>query len=696
MLVALLVPFVAFSQDSAVDMNRYQAMAQFQRTVSQAWVSGRVSVAWHEDGKRAFFRQGSKTYVVDLAHYEVRETSEPMPSARRRGSGAPDRGRQFRVATSPDGNWSAECKDRNVFLTEVKSKESRAVTTDGSVSERIKNGEASWVYGEELGVREAMWFSPDSKHLAYYRFDERPVRDFYLGMKQSEFYVDLDTEAYPKAGTANPKVELWVAPVTGGDPVKIPADFGDASLAEYVYGVEWSPGGNELTFFRTNRKQNRVQWVAVRPDGSNPRVIAEELHPESWAENSPEHRWSTDGARVLWATERNGFKNYDLIDTKTGRRTPVTQNPYDHVRVLRWDEAGQRLWTVAFAATEPYREQVVLTDLRTGKQTLLTDPSLHHTATISPDGEHIFVTSQQLDVPPTSSLLRADGSRRAVVAKSDTSRLAELKIPARKVFQYLAADAKTTLYGTYQLPRNFDPGRKYPVILDVYAGPESGGLNVSYAPADARTELGFITVSLAGRGTNGRGKAFRDAVYGKLGVVEIDDQAAGIRELAKLPFVDGKRVGINGTSYGGYASIMAVLRHPDVFRSACASASVTDWRHYDTIYTERYQGLPGETENKSGYDAGSAMTHVRLLKGHLMLFYGTADNNVHPNNTLMLVKALDAANKRYELQVGPDEGHTAISGQKMLEFFVRTLIDAPNVRPQARRPSLGRKGKTVA
>jgi dipeptidyl-peptidase-4 len=438
-----------------------------------------------------------------------------------------------------------------------------------------------------------------------------------------------------------------------------------------------------------------VQWVAVQADGSQPRVVAEERHPESWAENSPEHRWSADGTTALWATEQNGFKNYDLLDVRSGKRTAVTRNRYDHVRILRWDEKSSRLWTVAFAAPEPYREQVVLTELKSGKQTVLTDTNFHHAATISPDNEHIIVTSQRHDVAPTTSIMRLDGSRRTVIAKSETERLADLKIPTRKVFTYLAADGQTTLYGTYQVPRNFDPQRTYPVIVDVYAGPESGGLSLTYFPSDPRTELGFITVSLAGRGTNGRGKAFRDAVYGKLGIVEIDDQAAGVRELAKLPFIDGKRVGINGTSYGGYASIMAVLRHPDVFRSACASASVTDWRHYDTIYTERYQGLPSDKENKSGYDLGSAITHAKNLTGHLLLFYGTADNNVHPNNTLMLVKALDAANKRYEMQVGPDEGHTAISTQKMVEFFVRTLIDAPNTRPQVRRPSLGRKGKTI-
>lgn len=171
-----------------------------------------------------------------------------------------------------------------------------------------------------------------------------------------------------------------------------------------------------------------------------------------------------------------------------------------------------------------------------------------------------------------------------------------------------------------------------------------------------------------------RRKAFRDAVYGKLGVVEIDDHAAGIQELAKRPYVDGKRVGIYGTSYGGYFSTLAILRHPETFGVACASSPVTDWQNYDTIYTERFMGLPWENENKAGYEAGSAMTYANKLRGKLMLYYGSADNNVHPSNTLQLVQALENAGKRYDLQVGPDRGHTGMNGTRMWEYFVTNLI----------------------
>ncbi|MBL8961812.1 MAG: S9 family peptidase, partial [Gemmatimonadetes bacterium] len=189
------------------------------------------------------------------------------------------------------------------------------------------------------------------------------------------------------------------------------------------------------------------------------------------------------------------------------------------------------------------------------------------------------------------------------------------------------------------------------------------------------TELGFLVVSLDSRSAGGRGKRFLDAIYLKLGTVEIDDQAAGVRALWARPYVERGRAGIFGSSYGGYASALALLRHPDVFAAASASSSVTDWRHYDTIYTERYMWIP--QENAAGYDAGSAMTQVDKLKGRLMLYYGTADNNVHPNNTMQLIQALQRAGKSFEVQVGPDAGHTALRTDRMMEFFIEQLVLRP-------------------
>jgi dipeptidyl-peptidase-4 len=206
----------------------------------------------------------------------------------------------------------------------------------------------------------------------------------------------------------------------------------------------------------------------------------------------------------------------------------------------------------------------------------------------------------------------------------------------------------------------------------VYGGPATNGAKETFTPPSGLTEYGFLYATLDSRSAAGRGKRFLDAIYQKLGTVEIDDQAAGVKELAKRPYVNGSKVGIFGTSYGGYVSALALLRHADTFHAGVACSPVTDWRHYDTIYTERYMRTP--QENATGYDAGSAVKLAANLKGRLMLFYGTADNNVHPNNTMQLVAALQRNGKSFELQVGPDVGHAAINTERMMEFFIENLV----------------------
>jgi dipeptidyl-peptidase-4 len=234
-------------------------------------------------------------------------------------------------------------------------------------------------------------------------------------------------------------------------------------------------------------------------------------------------------------------------------------------------------------------------------------------------------------------------------------------------------------------PSDFDPQRAYPVLLSVYGGPATNGARETFTLPHPFTEMGFLVVTVDARSAGGRGKAFLDAIYQKLGVVEIDDMAAAVEHLRERPYVDGTRVGIYGTSYGGYAAAMALLRHPDVFQAASASSPVTDWKHYDTIYTERYMYKP--QENVEGYRAGSAMTYADALQGALMLYYGTADNNVHPSNSMELIQALQSAGKSFDVQVGPDRGHTGLNTERMLEFFIERLeVGAPRAATTTTAP----------
>jgi dipeptidyl-peptidase-4 len=443
--------------------------------------------------------------------------------------------------------------------------------------------------------------------------------------------------------------------------------------------VRWSPDGKELFFNRTNRKQNAMEFCAADPATGKVRTIIREEWKQSWVENHPGIQYLDEEGRkgpkrFLWTSERNGFRNLYLYDLSGKLYNVVTQNNFDIGSVTKVDVKKGVVWYTARSGENPYLMQLHRVGLDGKGDTRLTDPKFHHTVNLSPDGAYFTDTITRTNQPAVTRLVDAKGNVIQELAKSDLSKFDELGLKRSERFTFTAADGTTQCWGTLNFPSDFDPAKKYPLIVSVYAGPESGGAVENFDLPDAITEFGFLVASIEGRGQNGRGKAFKDAVYGKLGIVEIDDQAAGVKELAKRPYVDGANVGIQGTSYGGYASLMALVRHPDTFRAACASSSVTDWLNYDTIYTERYMGLPWEGENKAGYEAGSAMQYAKDMKGKLLLFFGTADNNVHPSNTYQFTRALDWVGKSYEMAVGTDQGHAGVNFSRMLEFFVDHLI----------------------
>ncbi|HWD40753.1 MAG TPA: DPP IV N-terminal domain-containing protein [Fimbriimonas sp.] len=688
LLVAMLFG-VAVAQDRLQTMPRYDRYTRLTREISGSVKSGSASITWSEDSKSFFYSFDGKNYKYDLEKKKADETTEPFPGrteenrGRRRGrqQGSPERGRQFSTVTSPDEKLKATSRDRNVYIADADGKNELAVTTDGSVEKRVKYGIASWVYGEELGVRNAMWWSPDSKKLAYYKFDEAEVKDYFITLDEGSIQDRLDTEPYPKAGAPNPKVALFIYDLDSKQSTRVQVDFGDAGLDEYVYDVRWSEDGKHLFFNRTNRKQNVMQFCSADPATGAAHSIVEERQPQSWAENHPEISFLKDGDRFIWSSERNGFKNYYLYNLEGKLLKTLTNEKLDVGRIARVDEDADRFFYTGSGPENPYFRQLHRVGLDGRHNTLITSPDLDHEVTISPDGKHFVDVVQSPDHPAETRLLDDRGHVKDTFLRSDTSKFESLGLKKTEVFTYTAADGKTLCYGTIQFPSDFDPKQKYPIVLTVYGGPESGPINTRFQTPNPIAELGFLVVNLAGRGTTGRGKEFRDAVYEKLGVVEIDDQNAGIQSLASRPYADVSRVGVFGTSYGGYSTVMLMLRHPETFSVGCASSSVTDWRNYDSIYTERYMGLPTDEDNKGGYDKGSAMKYAGDLKGRLMLYFGSADNNVHPANTYQLTHALETAGKSYDMTVGTDRGHTQMNATRMWEYFVTHLILQPRQDP---------------
>ncbi len=677
----LLIPLSSAAmaaQDRLPGYPGHARYAEISPKIGGAFVSGALNVRWAEDGGSLQFRKGGANFRYELATQALSEVAAEEPRAGRGGTGGgrgPERGRQADSAPSPDGTQMAVHRERNLWLRDAKGQE-RQLTTEGNEASRIKFATASWVYGEELGQTTAMWWSPDGSRLAYYRFDESACLDYHLALKQTEFQTALDVEAYPKAGAPNPVAELWIYDLGKNRSTRVDVrsgkEFSDEVVGHYVYGVSWSPDGRELLFRRTNRLQNVMEFVAADPKNGKCRTIVREEWPDSWTNNSPEIRWLVDNQRFVWASERSGWRNYYLYSLAGKLLATLTRHECEVAGIERLDETAGLLWYRARSGDNPLKVQLHRVGLDGKHEERLTDPAFHHSVSIAPDGRHFTDVAQTATEPPITRLCDASGKVLTTLAESDLSAADALGLKRVELIHYFAEDGKTPLWGTLHFPSNFDPSKQYPLLVSVYAGPGSGGASETFSLPSSITEYGFLYATLDSRSAGGRGKRALDAIYGKLGVVEVDDQAAGVRSLWDRLYLNRARVGIYGTSYGGFVSAMAILRHPEAFAAACASSAVTDWRHYDTIYTERYMGLP--QQNTVGYDAGNAMRYAANLQGRLMIYYGTADNNVHPANAMQLITALQAAGKSFEVQVGPDQGHSGLGRERMMEFFIENLV----------------------
>ncbi|HZP48869.1 MAG TPA: DPP IV N-terminal domain-containing protein [Vicinamibacterales bacterium] len=699
--VACTVTIDVAAQDRLRTYPRYEQYARATREFPRAVRSGAVSATWTGPTTFEYSRDG-KRYRFDVTTRQAVEAPEqppPSPHAALPHGEGPDRGRQFEAATSPDGALTARYRDRNVYLVDAEGRET-AVTRDGSAERRVKYGTASWVYGEELNQETAMWWSPDGTKLAYYRFDESNVPDFYLTLDETAPHPILDTEAFPLAGAANPIVDLFVYDVGTRRSTRVDVrdgrSFSNDAIGHYVYRVEWTRDSRELLFLRTNRRQNAMDVAAADPATGACRVVLHEEWPTGWLNEDPRLVFLADGHRFIWESQRNGWNNFYLYDLSGRLIAPLTSNSgFEAYSLVKLDEAQQVLFYMARDGDNPLKLQLHRVGLDGRHDTRLTDPAFHHTignclpsagarvplqlpvpgpCGISPDNRYFVDVYQTHDTPAASRVVES-ATRRTVadVTTSDASALDARHLRKTELFTFKAADGRTALRGLLQFPSSFDPTRKYPMLMSVYGGPEfaSNTARETFVPPSPLTELGFLVVNVDSRAIPGLGKRALDSIYLKLGVAEMDDMAEGVKALWNRPYVDKARVGVFGTSYGGYTALMELLRHPDVFAAASSSSPPSDWRNYDTIYTERYMWIPDE--NAAGYEAGSALTYAKALQGRLLIYFGTADNNVHPTNALQIIKALQSAGKSFDVQVGPDQGHSAVNLDRMLEFFIDAL-----------------------
>ena len=704
-------------------MPGYDQYVRMQPILGGAVVSGAATdVQWADDGSSVGYRSAGRSYRFSFATMSAVPAELPAPATGGRGGGgrrggAPPasgrgggmeqaqtemsatpingcptlptpRGRQIDCVISPDGKRKAFYRSRNLWIANVDGSGERQVTTDGSEQTRVKYGTGSWVYGEELAQEEAIWWAPDSRRVGFYRFDESQVKDYFVAMNQSAVQATIDVEAYPKAGAANPIADVLVYDVTSAQTIKVDArdgqPFSDA-MGHYVYGIEWRRDGSELLLQRANRKQQAVELAACNPVTGKCRLVLRESSSTGWLNAGIDPRinpalipvWLADGRRFIWESNRNGWTNFYLYDISGALLNPISSNTADAGAIVRIDEARNALFYTARDGDNYLKLQLHRVGLDGKGDVRLTNPAFTHSVNLSPDGRFFVDTYQTHDRPPASQIVDASGKVLGQLGASDTTKFDQAGLRKAELFSYLAADGKTPLFGQISFPSNFDPAKKYPVLVHVYGGPVliSTVPTGTFVGPNPTAEYGFLMVLLGYRGVPGTGRAGADALYLKLGITEVDDMAQGVRALATRPYVDKERVGIYGTSYGGYAGLMALLRYPDLFAAASAASPVTDWRNYDTTYTERFMSLP--SENKEGYDRGSALTYAGNLRGRLLLYYGTADNNVHPSNSLQLIQAFARAGKSIEVQVGTDLPHSGVNMQRMMEFFIENLVMHP-------------------
>ena len=565
---------------------------------------------------------------------------------------------------SPDGSRIVYSDRNDLYVYDIQSRKTRRLTDDGAWNSVI-NGTTDWVYEEEFGTTRAYAFSPDGTQLAFLRFDESEVPLMEMMRFDGKLYNTAYSFKYPKAGEKNSVVELWVADLASGAKRRI--DTG-GETDQYIPRIGYTPG------------QNTFEVVLCEPHGAQ-RVIYEERSQQYVERVDDATITFVDKDRFLVRQESHtGYMHLYLYSIRRGFLAQVTKGPWEVTAVVGTD--GKRVWYLS-TETSPLRRNLYSVRLDGKEKRRLTTGEGYYTVAPSRGMKYCITTFSNATTPNRVEICDGEGTPVRTLADSRALReeLAATRRPVKEFFTF-TTERGDTLNAYIVKPRDFDPSKRYPVLLTQYSGPGSQQVADRWSLdwEDALVDKGYIVVSADGRGTGFRGERFKKQTYGRLGALEVEDQLSLARHMAAQPWIDPARIGIYGWSYGGFMATSCALKGLGLFRMAIAVAPVTSWRYYDTIYTEIYNNLP--QYNAAGYDENSPIHFARMLddgKTRLLLIHGTADDNVHFQNTIEMARALNRAGKQYDMMIYPDQNHSMMPDdthnvrQKMIDYTLEHL-----------------------
>ncbi|MDQ3673366.1 MAG: S9 family peptidase [Gemmatimonadota bacterium] len=620
--------------------------------------------AWSQDGRTLLIFTNTRKVWRDNTRGDYWVLNVETGGLRQVGGGAPEASLMF-AKLSPDGTQVAYVRANDIYVERLKDGRIVRLTTGGSAT--TINGTSDWVYEEELGLRDCFRWSPDGTRIAYWQFDTTRVGVFTLIDSTTGLYPALTRIPYPKVGTTNSAVRIGVVSAAGG-PTKWMQTTGDPRNT-YLARMDWLDP-QTLAIQQLNRLQNRNDLLLARAaTGAVTRVFRDES--ETWVEVVDDLLWIDDRRAFLWISERDGWQHLYRVPRTGADATLVTRFDADVTQVLGLDESQGLLYFLASPAnaTQRYLYRSRLDGAGSPERVTPTDQPGTHSYDVAPDGKLAFHTWSQFDRPPTTDVVELPGHR-SLRALTDTSKLqTRLTGVLEPPVEFLTLDIgnNVVLDGWMLKPDTFDPARRYPVIVFVYGEPAGqtvldrwgGGRRLFHR---ALADAGYVVVSFDNRGTPApKGAAWRKIIYGTVGDLSSREQAAAIRALtARHAFLDGSRVGIWGWSGGGTNTLNAMFRFPELYRVGVSVAPVPDQRLYDTIYQERYMGLP--QENVKGYQLGSAINFVEGLHGKLLIVHGSGDDNVHYQGTERLVNRLVELGKPFDMTVYPNRSHSISEG----------------------------------